>query len=64
MDDDVIDVSHLTDAEYKEHMKKVERESECPCLYCSSICDRITSRSECSAYQNWAAAHILNRRRR
>ena len=50
MDEDVIDVSHLSKEEYKQHMRRLQQLHTSPCLYCTAVC---TDWVRCKKYQKW-----------
>lgn len=53
MDDDVIDITHMTAEERREHYRHLNQLSTCPCVYCTSHCARNSEVAECDAYQEW-----------
>ena len=53
MDDDVIDISHMSPEEVREHLRHESDRSTCPCQTCQAICDRIDRIANCAAYQLW-----------
>lgn len=53
MDDGTIDVSHMSDAEYKAHMKELQDQAICPCNNCEPACDRASTKAICERYQAW-----------
>lgn len=52
-DDDTIDVSHCTEEDRREHFRRLNQLTTCPCCYCQAICDRWSTVAECEAYQTW-----------
>lgn len=52
-DDDVIDISHMTDEDRREHLRRISQLQTCPCVYCTAICDRMSTIAECGPYQKW-----------
>lgn len=52
-DDDVIDISHMTDEDRREHLRRISQLQTCPCVYCTAICDRMSTIAECEPYQDW-----------
>ena len=52
-DDDVIDITHMTAEERREHYRHLNQLSTCPCVYCTSPCRRNSEVAECDAYQEW-----------
>jgi hypothetical protein len=53
MDDDVIDVSNMTQEEFRERMRHESDLTTCPCQTCQAICDRMDRIANCVAYQLW-----------
>ena len=53
IDDDVIDVTHLSEEDRREHMRRISQLQTCPCCYCQAICDRTSAVAECRPYQEW-----------
>ena len=53
MDDDVIDITHMTAEERREHYRHLNQLSTCPCVYCVSPCARNSEVAECDSYQEW-----------
>jgi len=58
-DDDVIDVSDLTNEEFVEHMRELDRQSRCPCVGCEKCAVRM-QRHECQDYQRWVHRYVIN----
>ena len=52
MDNDVIDLSHMSKEEVREHLRRLSDLASCPCLNCIRICDP-TVYASCEAYQIW-----------
>lgn len=53
MDDDVIDVTHLTEEDRREHMRRLQQLTTCPCFNCTLVCDRVSIMHSCEPYQTW-----------
>ena len=53
LDDDVIDISHMTDEDRREHLRRISQLQTCPCVYCTAICDRMSTIAECEPDQKW-----------
>ena len=53
MDDDVIDLSSLTEEDRREHFRRLDQLTTCPCCYCTKICDRVDIMANCEPYQAW-----------
>ena len=53
MDDDVIDLSSLTEEDRREHFRRLDQLTTCPCCYCTKICDRVDIMANCAPYQAW-----------
>lgn len=53
MDEDVIDISHMSEEKRREHLRHSSELSSCPCLTCKAICDRGEKIANCVAYQLW-----------
>lgn len=64
MDNDVIDVSHMTEEDRREHMRRMNQLTTCPCMNCQAICDRWSTVAECDAYQEWLDRNMRPRKRR
>lgn len=63
MDDDVINVSNLTDEELKQQMRRLDQLSSCPCSNCESRCWATGEITECRKYKKWYdRQHGINRR--
>lgn len=54
-DDDVIDITHMTDEDRREHLRRISQLQTCPCVYCTAICERTSQTAECGPYQKWKA---------
>lgn len=61
MDDDVIDISNVSQHEAREHLRRLSDLASCPCLNCRAICDRYDVIDKCVAYQLWYAERIKRR---
>ena len=61
-DDGTIDVSHMTEKEYRRHMRHLEQLMTCPCVNCQAICDRWLNVSKCTPYQRWLEYNKPRRR--
>ena len=53
MDNDVINISDMTDEELRTHLRRLSDYSSCPCVLCCAICDRPEKVATCDAYQLW-----------
>lgn len=53
MDDDVIDISYMTDDELRTHLRRLSDYYSCPCVNCACVCDRPEKVATCDAYQLW-----------
>lgn len=53
IDDDVIDIIHMTDEDRREHLRRISQLQTCPCVYCTAVCDRMSTIAECRPYQKW-----------
>ena len=62
LDDDVIDVSHMSDEDRRKHFRRLDELTTCPCCYCQETCDHWTHISECDAYQEWMEWALLGRK--
>lgn len=58
-DNDVIDVTDLTNEEFVEHMRELDRQSRCPCVGCEKCAVRM-QRHECEDYQRWVRRYVIN----
>ena len=58
-DSDVIDVTDLTNEEFVEHMRELDRQSRCPCVGCEKCAVRM-QRHECQDYQRWVHRYVIN----
>lgn len=47
-----IDVSNMTSEEFVEHMRELDKQSQCPCVGCEK-CQVRMQRHECNDYQKW-----------
>ena len=63
MDDDVIDVSHMSDEEHREHMRRISQLCSCPCMTCVRDCTTMSGINECEPYQRWMDYWIPERRK-
>ena len=62
MDEDVKDMSHMSECDYKAAMKKIENDSALPCIYCTVRCWDTGLMDECKAYRAWwRRTHDLRR---
>lgn len=52
-DENIIDISHMTPSEYKDHMRRLEQLTSCPCTHCTAVCDRMDIIADCEPYQSW-----------
>ena len=52
-EDNTIDVSHMTDKEYRQYMRRLEQLSTCPCMTCQAECNRWINVDSCASYQRW-----------
>ena len=62
IDDDVIDISWMTEEELHEHLRHLSDLSSCPCVECCANCDRTEKVASCDAFQLWYAERMKNRR--
>lgn len=62
LDDDVIDVTHLSEEDRKNHMRRLDELTTCPCNYCTEICDHWAHISECDPYHEWMEWVLLGRK--
>lgn len=53
MDNDVIDISYMTDDELRTHLRRLSDYYSCPCVNCACVCDRPEKVATCDAYQLW-----------
>lgn len=53
MADDVIDITHMTPEERREHYRHISQLSTCPCVYCQSPCRLTGEVANCEPYQEW-----------
>lgn len=58
-DDDVIDITDMTNEEFVEHMRELDRQSRCPCVGCEKCAVRM-QRHECQDYQHWVRRYVVN----
>ena len=58
-EDNTIDISHMSSAEYKNHMRRLEQLTTCPCVNCVKICDRWSTVQQCEPYQAWLQRNVL-----
>ena len=58
-DDDVIDITDMTNEEFVEHMRELDRQSRCPCVGCEKCAVRM-QRHECQDYQKWVHRYVIN----
>lgn len=63
MDDDVIDLSHLSREAFLNRLRQLSDVSSCPCNECRAICDRYDTIDRCEAYQLWYAQRMAIRER-
>lgn len=61
IDDDVIDISWMTEEELHEHLRHLSDLSSCPCVECCAICDRTEKVASCDAFQLWYQERMRNR---
>lgn len=59
---DVIDVTHMTEEERREHFRRLDELTTCPCSKCQEECDHWTHISECERYQEWMQWALLGRK--
>lgn len=59
----MIDVSHMSKAEYRDHMRRLEELTTCPCMKCTKVCDRASTIAECDAYHEWWERNIHRRKK-
>lgn len=52
-EDGTIDITHMTDEDRREHLRRISQLQTCPCVYCTTICDRRSTVAECDPYQDW-----------
>lgn len=52
-EDDGIDISNMTADEYKEHMRRIEQLTSCPCTNCTDRCWDTGMITECKPYRRW-----------
>lgn len=62
MDEDVIDLSKLSEEDRREHFRRLEQLTTCPCCYCQKICDRVDIMADCEPYQAWLDYQMPRRR--
>lgn len=60
----MIDISHMSKSEYRDHMRRLEELATCPCVNCTKVCDRASTIAECDAYHEWWERNIHRRRKR
>lgn len=53
MDDGTINITNMTPEERREHYRRLNQLSTCPCVYCVSPCARNLEIAECEEYQEW-----------
>ena len=53
MDDDTIDLSHLTEEDRREYMRRISQLTSCPCVNCTADCLRWENIASCEPYQDW-----------
>ena len=53
MDDGTIDITHMTEEDRREHYRRINQLTTCPCVNCSAICDRWDRIASCGPYQEW-----------
>ena len=63
-DNDVIDISHLSEEDAREHMRRIDQLYSCPCYHCVLICDRASTLASCDSYQAWLDYQVPERRKR
>lgn len=52
-EDGTIDITHMTEEDRREHYRRINQLTTCPCCYCQAICDRASAVAECEPYQQW-----------
>lgn len=58
-DDNVIDVTNMTEDQFVAHMRELDKQSRCPCIGCEK-CQVRMQRHECDAYQRWVRRYVVN----
>lgn len=61
MDDDVIDVSSMSQKKARERLRQLSELASCPCNTCRAICDRYDVIDKCEAYQLWYDERMKSR---
>lgn len=57
------DLSHLSDADYKDAIRRIERLASCPCTECVERCWTTASIQDCKQYRDWwDVQHNIRRR--
>ena len=64
IDDDIIDVSHITEEDRREHMRRINQLATCPCMNCTAECNRWMNVASCDAYQEWREYNMHRRGRK
>lgn len=62
MDADVIDLRDMTDEDRREHFRRLDQLTTCPCVHCTAVCDRASIVAECRPYQQWYYLNIHRRK--
>ena len=47
------DLSHLSDADYKDAIRRIEQLASCPCTECVERCWTTDDIRECERYRRW-----------
>ena len=62
MDDDVIDISNISDEVFRTHLRRLADITSCPCMTCVRVCDRPEFIDQCDAYQLWRGQRMEARK--
>ena len=53
MEDGTIDITHLTEEDRREHYRRINQLTTCPCVNCTADCNRWETVASCDPYQEW-----------
>ena len=63
-DDGTIDITHMTEEDRREHYRRINQLTTCPCYMCTAVCDQWRHVAECEPYQAWLEYNEPRRGRR